>query len=128
MTVRGSGVRGFAKGKAYVIDEEHPFEEAPAGVILVTKDLSLEDSARIDFSKVVGIVTEADDGNGHVRVLATGVGVPAIVGVKGCLKEIVSGDRIIIQNLDVLVNPNLDSVNKYESLRSSSDSQLSLDL
>jgi len=130
MTIRGTGVKGFAKGKAYVIaDQENPFENIPeGGVVLVAKDISLEDSAAIDFSKVVGIVTEEGDAASQVCVIARGTGVPAIVGVEGCLKEIVSGDRLLIQNYDVVINPDLDSVNEFERLRTSSDSQLSLDL
>ena len=44
------------------------------------------------------------------------------------MKEIYNGDRILVQNLDVLVNPDLSAVEEFDRLRRQSDPQLSLDL
>lgn len=131
MTVRGTGVRGFAKGRAFVVrdcGQRNPFENIPPGSVLVTERLSLSDSTLIDFRKVVGIVIQEEDTDGQVCVLAKGVGVPAIVGISACTREIVTGDRILIWNLDVMVNPDLDTVIAYEKARSEADTQLSLNL
>lgn len=131
MIVRGTGVKGFAKGKAFVVKDlgqRNPFEDIPFGSVLVVSELSLSDSALIDFKNIIGIVTEKSDPDGQALVIARGVGIPAIVGIENCTKDIVSGDRIIIRNFDVLVNPDLDAVNEFERVRSDSDSQLSLDI
>ncbi len=131
MTVRGTGVRGFAKGRAFVVDDcgqRNPFEDIQPGSVLVVARLSLSDSTLINFKNVVGIVTEEEDSDGQVCVLAKGIGIPAVVGISGCTKEIVSGDRILIWNLDVMVNPDLETVIAYEKARSAADTQLSLDL
>lgn len=131
MTTRGSGVRGFAKGKAFVVadsGQRNPFESIPKGSILVARTVSLSDSALIDFDKVVGMVIEEEDHDGQVCVIARGIGIPAIVGVRNCMKEIVSGDRLLIRNLDVVVNPDLGEVNEFDRLRFEADAQLSLDL
>lgn len=128
---RGAGVRGFAKGKAFVVEDcgqRNPYENLPSGCILVAASLSLSDSALIDFRKVVGLVTESPDHDGQVCVLARGIGIPAIIGIQGCTKMIVTGDRLIIRNLDLLVNPDLEAVNGFERMRTDSDDQLSLDL
>ncbi len=131
MTARGTGVRGFAKGRAFVVNDcglRNPFEDIPSGSVLVVPALSFSDSTLIDFKKVVGIIVEEDDTSGQACVLARGVGVPAIVGISGCTKEVVSGDRILIWNLDVMVNPDLETVIAYEKARAAADTQLSLDL
>ena len=131
MTVRGSGISGFAKGRAYVVKDcgqKESFESLPDGSILVVKTMSLSDSVNVDFKKVSSIVAEVDDKNGQVCLIAKGTGVPAIVGVSGCTDEIVTGDRVIIMKYDVFVNPDLETVNRFEQLRSEADSQLSLDL
>ncbi len=131
MTVRGTGVRGFAKGRAFVVrdcGQRNPFEDIPPGSVLVAERLSLSDSTLIDFRNVVGLVICEEDADGQVCVLAKGIGVPAIVGISDCLKEIVTGDRLLIWNLDVLVNPDLDTTIAYEKARSDADSQLSLNL
>lgn len=131
MTIRGKGVSGFAKGRAFVVDDRgqrNPFEDIPPGSVLVAKTISLSDSTLIDFKSVVGIVTEEEDTGGQVCLLARGVGIPAVVGISGCTKEIFRGDRLLIQNHDLLINPDLEAVNTFERLRQESDSQLSLDL
>ena len=131
MTVRGTGVRGFAKGRAFVVrdcGQRNPFEDIPPGSVLVAERLSLSDSTLIDFRNVVGIVTCEEDADGQVCVLAKGIGVPAIVGIAESFNEIVTGDRLLIWNLDVLVNPDLDTTIAYEKARSDADSQLSLNL
>ncbi len=131
MTVRGTGVRGFAKGRAFVVKDcgqRNPFEDIPPGSVLVAERLSLSDSTLIDFRGVVGIVTREEDADGQVCVLAKGIGIPAIVGIMDCFDEIVTGDRLMIWNLDLMVNPDLDTTIAYEMARSTADSQLSLNL
>ena len=131
MTTRGTGTGGFAKGRAFVVDDRgqrNPFEDIGPGSILVAKTISLSDSALIDFKNVVGMVTEEEDSSGHVDLLARGLGIPAVVGISGCMKEIVNGDRLMIRNLDVVVNPDLATVEEFDRLRSEADSQLRLDL
>ncbi len=79
MTVRGTGVRGFAKGRAFVVKDcgqRNPFEDIPPGSILVAERLSLSDSTLIDFRNVVGIATREEDAAGQVCVLAKGIGIP----------------------------------------------------
>ena len=131
MITRGTGEGGFAKGRAFVVDDRgqrNPFEDIPPGSILVARTVSLSDSALINFKNVVGMVTEEEDFAGHVSLLARGLGIPAVVGITGCMSEIVRGDRVLIQNLDVLVNPDLAAVEEFERLRQEADPQLTLDL
>ena len=131
MTIRGSGVGGFAKGKAFVaIDrgQRNPYEDIPPGSVLVARTVMLADSVMINFNNVVAMVLEEEDLTGHANLLARGLGIPAIVGVKGCLIEIYNGDRILVQNHDVIVNPDLAAVGEFDRIRRESDPQLSLDL
>lgn len=131
MTYRGTGIRGFAKGRAFVVKEDegvHSFENIQDGSIIVCRMISLADSAKIDFGKVVGIVTENLDEDGQVCTLAAGIGIPAVSGIAGCTENIVDGDRLLIRNLDVVVNPDLAEVNEFERMRRESDSQLSLNI
>lgn len=131
MVTRGNGTPGFAKGRAFVVDDRgqrNPFEDIPPGSILVARTVSLSDSVMINFKNVVAMVTEEEDLTGHVGLLARGIGIPAVVGINGCLREIVNGDRMLIRNLDVVVNPDLPTVEEYDRMRRESDPQLSLDL
>ena len=74
------------------------------------------------------MVTEEEDLTGHVGLLARGLGIPAVVGISGCLRDIYNGDRVLIRNLDVIVNPDLSTLEEFDRIRRESDPQLSLDL
>ena len=81
----------------------------------------------INFNNVVAMVM-IEDPAGHVSLLARGLGIPAVVGVNNCLSEIYNGDRVLVQNLDVIVNPDLSTLEEFDRIRRESDPQLSLDL
>ena len=131
MVRRGNGTPGFVKGRAFVVDDRgqrNPFEDIPPGSVLVARTVSLSDSVMINFKNVVAMVTEEEDLTGHVGLLARGIGIPGIVGISGCLRDIYNGDRILVRNLDVVVNPDLATVEEFDRIRRDSDPQLSLDL
>ena len=44
------------------------------------------------------------------------------------MRDIYNGDRILVRNLDVLVNPDLATVEEFDRIRREADPQLSLDL
>ena len=130
MVFRGTGVPGFAKGRAFVaIDrgQRNPYEDIPPGSVLVARTVFLSDSVMINFNNVVAMVM-IEDPAGHVSLLARGLGIPAVVGVNNCLSEIYNGDRVLVQNLDVIVNPDLSTLEECDRIRRESDPQLSLDL
>ena len=131
MTFRGNGVAGFAKGRAFVVfdrGQRNPFEDIPPGSVLIARTVSLSDSVMINFKNVVAMVTEEEDLTGHVGLLARGLGIPAVVGLSNCMRDIYNSDRVLIRNLDVLVNPDLSEVEEFDRLRREADPQLSLDL
>ena len=131
MTFRGNGIAGFAKGRAFVVfdrGQRNPFEDIPPGSVLIARTVSLSDSVMINFKNVVAMVTEEEDLTGHVGLLARGLGIPAVVGISNCMRDIYNSDRVLIRNLDVLVNPDLSEVEEFDRLRREADPQLSLDL
>ena len=131
MTFRGNGVVGFAKGRAFVVfdrGQRNPFEDIPPGSVLIARTVSLSDSVMINFKNVGAMVTEEEDLTGHVGLLARGLGIPAVVGITNCMRDIYNSDRVLIRNLDVLVNPDLSEVEEFDRLRREADPQLSLDL
>ena len=91
MTFRGTGVQGYAKGKALVAAPGSPeLADLPeGGVILVVEDLSLEDSAAIDFSKVAGIVAERGDASSSVCGISTFITSSPYIVLKSSRMEII---------------------------------------
>lgn len=63
--------------------------------VLVARDLAPADTALLDTSVVVAIVTEEGGKTSHTAILAGEKGIPAIVGVTGAL-EIAEGSVVIV--------------------------------
>ena len=72
------------------------FAEMGACSIVVAPSLSASDVARLDFSKVIGLVLESGSTTSHTAIIARSHGVPAVVGLKDVSNEVCSGDSIAI--------------------------------
>lgn len=72
------------------------FAEMGESSIVVAPGLSASDVAKLDFSKVVGLVLESGSTTSHTAIIARSHGVPAVVGLKGVSDEVRSGDSIAI--------------------------------
>lgn len=92
------------------------FAEMGASSIVVAPSLSASDVAKLDFSKVVGLVLESGSTTSHTAIIARSHGVPAVVGLKGVSDEVRSGDSIAIDgdNGTVWIAP---SHQRVDSLR-----------
>lgn len=64
--------------------------------IVVARDLSPSDTARLDRDQVLGICTELGGATSHSTILARALGIPAIVGVGAQLGAIDDGQMIAL--------------------------------
>lgn len=84
--------------------------DLPQGSIVVARDLYPSDTAMLDTSRVVGIVTERGGVSSHVAILAKSLKIPAAVGVSGAMAAIAFHDQVVLDGGDreiarVMVNP-----------------------
>ncbi len=84
------GLHGIGK------DDEKPLS-TPS--IIVANDLSPSDTIQFNPNIILGFVTEKGSRTSHTAIVARSLGIPAIVGVKGILKEVTDGDTIIVDGL-----------------------------
>ena len=61
--------------------------DSPVPVILAADDLAPSETVQLDKSKILGFVTEGGSGSSHTAILARTMGIPAVIGVGGQLKE-----------------------------------------
>lgn len=47
--------------------------------------------------------------------------------MSGCFDEIVNGDRLLVRNLDLVINPELDTLMEFDRMRVEASRQLRLD-
>ena len=75
--------------------------------ILVAAEMLPSDMAALDPARVRGIVTERGEATSHAAIMARSLGIPALMGVKGALRGINQGDRLILDANSgcVYINP-----------------------
>lgn len=64
--------------------------------ILVTRQLLPSDMAALDAERILGIVTEVGEQNGHAVIMAKSMGIPTMVAVRGLLKAVAPDDELIL--------------------------------
>jgi phosphotransferase system enzyme I (PtsI) len=88
--------------------------------IVVANDLSPSDSASIDRSAALGIVTDSGSKTSHAVIVARSMKVPAVVGVRDLTKRVKTGDWLLIDGYDglVIVNPSEQTLFRYGKIQS----------
>lgn len=86
--------------------------------ILVARELLPSDMATLDHEKVRGIVTEVGEMNSHAVIMAKSLGIPALVGVTGVMRDVHPDDALILDaNSGCLyINPPKHVVAEYQRL------------
>jgi phosphotransferase system enzyme I (PtsI) len=98
-------------------------------VVVVAPDLTPSETANLKREFVYGFATEHGGKSGHTAILASGLEIPAVVGVGSFLQDVVGGDTVIIDG-DVglvIIRPDdetLESYRRKSELYSSVHSQL----
>ena len=92
--------------------------ELPEGTIIVAEELAPSDTARMDFNRLAGLVTEKGSITSHVCIIARNKGIAAMTGVRDCMSRIHDGDCIIIDGpgAKVIVNPDGTVLRSYREL------------
>lgn len=87
--------------------------------IVVANDISPSDSASIDRSAALGIVTDSGSKTSHAVIVARSMKVPAVVGVRDLTKRVKHGDWVILDGYDglVIINPSESTLFRYGKIQ-----------
>lgn len=90
--------------------------------VIVAVDLAPADTAALDPSMVVGIVTQLGGATSHTAILATQLGIPAVVGVAGVMNT--SPKRVGLDGGtgEVLIDPTVEEAQRLDERRQRRDS------
>jgi phosphotransferase system enzyme I (PtsI) len=108
-------VRVSAHLSAQSIPETGPLH---GPVIVVADELLPSQVVALGNVEVRGIVTQAGSQTSHAAIIARSRGIPAISGVRGILRQVKSGDTLIVDGRGghVLVNPDPEQRSAYLKL------------
>ncbi|MCG3206994.1 MAG: hypothetical protein FOGNACKC_00594 [Anaerolineae bacterium] len=80
----------------YLLGVTQPEINFSQPVILLARDLTPSDTARLKPASVLGICTQSGGATSHSAILARALGIPAIVGLNGALEQTVDGQTVAI--------------------------------
>lgn len=100
---------------------EVDLSKLPENTILVGKDLSTSDTAKLNLNSIAGIIIENGSENSHVSIMARTHEIPAIVGAKGALENIKNNEYIAIDGIsgDIYINPSEEELQKLNKIKES---------
>ena len=84
-------------------------------VIVVARELLPSDTATMDKSKVLGIVTEQGGSTSHSAIIARGYGIPAVLGVNNIMAQAENGQELIAdgETGQLILSPNDEQRQEY---------------
>jgi len=87
--------------------------------IVVANDLSPSDSASIDRSAALAMVTDSGSKTSHAVIVARSMKVPAVVGVRDLTKRVKTGDWAIVDGYDglIILNPSEATLLRYGQIQ-----------
>jgi phosphoenolpyruvate-protein phosphotransferase len=88
-------------------------------VIIVAPEILPSQALAFHRLKVAGIITEAGGATGHAAILARSLGIPAVSGLRGILREVHTGDLLALDGREghVLLNPGPEVEAAYRKLQ-----------
>ena len=117
MTERAADIRDVSKRVLNILMgvKVTSIAEIKEECILIAKDLTPSDTAQIDITKVLALVTEIGGKTAHTCIIARSLELPAVVGVGGSIGKIKDGDLIVVDGEEgiIIINPDEATLNDY---------------
>jgi phosphoenolpyruvate-protein phosphotransferase (PTS system enzyme I) len=104
---------------AHLSDVLQPDSDVLEGpLIIVAEELLPSQAVTLGKVEVKGILTQAGSQTSHAAILARSRGIPAICGVPGILKQIKTGDTLVVDGRQglILINPDPETKSAYRKL------------
>jgi len=92
--------------------------ELAGPIIVVADELLPSQVVSLGNAEIRGIVTQSGSQTSHAAIIARGRGIPAVSGVAGILRQINTGDTIVVDGRDghVAINTDAESLAAYRKL------------
>ncbi|MBQ1594931.1 MAG: phosphoenolpyruvate--protein phosphotransferase, partial [Ruminococcus sp.] len=99
--------------------EEVRISDAPAGTVLVAKEVTPSMTAGINKDNIVGIITETGSQTSHSAILARALEIPAVLSVPNAVSSLSSGEQVIVDGKsgDVITAPSEEQIEEYTAKR-----------
>jgi len=118
LRARGSDVEDVMQHLLVALsgDSDRPRDLSEDGVI-VAQDLLPSAVAELDLNHARAIATDSGGWTSHTAILARGIGIPAVVGLRDFFRRAKTGDRIIVDSNrnEVILHPSESTLSVYQT-------------
>ena len=118
---RAADVRDIRDGLLSILlgVQEVKISDAPAGTVLVAKELTPSMTAGINKENIVGIITETGSQTSHSAILARALEIPAVLSIPNAVSQLSSGEQVIVDGKsgDVITAPSEEQIAEYANKR-----------
>ncbi len=97
--------------------EETTLDRLTIESIVVAHDLTPSDTAHMQPSSVLGVVTEVGGTTSHATIITRGLSIPAVVGVESAIASVEQGDLVIVDGRRglVYIDPDPETLARYRA-------------
>jgi phosphoenolpyruvate-protein phosphotransferase (PTS system enzyme I) len=116
---RGSDIEDVMQRILVALSGEGPrYRKLTEDAVVVSEDLMPSAVAELDFKYARAIVTDAGGWTSHTAIIARGLGIPAVVGLREFYLRARTGDHVIVDAItgEVILHPSKETVEHYNSL------------
>jgi phosphotransferase system enzyme I (PtsI) len=115
---RGSDIEDVTRRILAALSGERPaYSTLNEDAVIVAEDLLPSAVAELDFKHAKAIVTDVGGWTSHTSIIARGLGIPAVVGVRDLHRRARTGDNILVDAVagNVYLNPDPVTIARYKS-------------
>jgi phosphotransferase system enzyme I (PtsI) len=119
---RGSDIEDVTQRILVALSGERPDHRSlTEDAVIVAEDLLPSAVAELDFAHARAIATDAGGWTSHTAIIARGLGIPAIVGLRDLHRRARTGDTIIVdaQQGSVILHPSQSTLEEYQAITTS---------
>ncbi|MEJ7616557.1 MAG: phosphoenolpyruvate--protein phosphotransferase [Pyrinomonadaceae bacterium] len=115
---RGSDVEDVVERLLFALSGERT--ERPQlmeDTVIVAEELLPSTVAELDFGRIRAIATDSGGWTSHTAIIARGLGIPAVVGLRDFYRQARTGDEIIVDagRGEIVLHPTVRSAHGYRS-------------
>jgi phosphotransferase system enzyme I (PtsI) len=116
---RGSDIEDVMQRILMALSGEGPrYRRLTEDAVVIAEDLMPSAVAELDFKYARAIATDAGGWTSHTAIIARGLGVPAVVGLRDLYRRARTGDHVIVDATsgEVILHPSKETRERYASL------------
>lgn len=117
LRARGSDIEDVTQRILSALTGNKPqYANLTRDAVVVSADLSPSAVAELDLQHARAITTDAGGWTSHTAIIARGLGIPAVVGLRDLYRRTRTGDRIIVNSYEgeVVLHPSAATLENYQ--------------